>query len=162
MKKVRVAVVGAGAFGKNHLRVLHEGPGAELVAVVDTDPDRAQRAAQDHGCKSLEKLDQLYGQVDAAVVAVPTVAHADVGCQLLEHGIDVLMEKPIAADLESAKRLTETAETHGRILQIGHLERFNPAVQAMQQKITLPLFFEIHRMRIHMFMSLRTTRRFTQ
>ena len=73
---------------------------------------------------------ELIGKVDAAVVAVPTSAHADVGCRLLENGIDVLVEKPIAADIASAKRMVDTAAGHGRILQVGHLERFNPAVTA--------------------------------
>jgi predicted dehydrogenase len=88
----------------------------------------------------------LVGKVDAAVVAVTTSAHADVGCPLLEAGIDVLVEKPIAADLSDAERLIAAAKSNGRILQVGHLERFNPAVQAVQRKVTLPLFFEIHRM----------------
>jgi predicted dehydrogenase len=84
--------------------------------------------------------------VDAAVVAVPTSAHADVGCPLLESGIDVLVEKPITADLASARRLVDTAARHQRILQVGHLERFNPAVTALKKIVRLPLFFEIHRL----------------
>ena len=146
MEKIRVAVIGAGAFGKNHLRVLHESPDAELVAVVDTDAGRAAEAADRHHCRAITNLAELPGLVDAAIVAVPTTSHADVGCRLLESGIDVLIEKPIAADLASAQRLIDSAESNGRILQVGHLERFNPAVQAVQKKVTLPLFFEIHRM----------------
>ena len=146
MEKIRVAVIGAGAFGKNHLRVLRESPDAELVAVVDTDADRAAEAADQHNCRAITDLAELPGLVDAAIVAVPTTSHADVGCKLLESGIDVLIEKPIAADLASAQRLINSAESNGRILQVGHLERFNPAVQAVQKKVTLPLFFEIHRM----------------
>ena len=146
MEKTRIAVIGAGAFGKNHLRVLHESPDAELVAVVDTDPGRSAEAADQHHCRAITNLSELPGLVDAAIVAVPTTSHADVGCRLLESGIDVLIEKPIAADLASAQRLIDSAESNGRILQVGHLERFNPAVQAVQKKVTLPLFFEIHRM----------------
>ena len=146
MEKIRVAVIGAGAFGKNHLRVLHESPDAELVAVVDTDAGRAAEAADRHHCRAITNLAELPGLVDAAIVAVPTTSHADVGCRLLESGIDVLIEKPIAADLASAQRLIDSADSNGRILQVGHLERFNPAVQAVQKKVTLPLFFEIHRM----------------
>jgi predicted dehydrogenase len=146
LDKVRVAVVGAGAFGANHLRVLHESLVADLVAVVDTDLERAAEAAGRYGCRAIGTVPQLSGMVDAAIVAVPTSAHADVGCELLELGIDVLVEKPIAADLAAAERLIATSEAHGRVLQVGHLERFNPAVQALTGKVTLPLFFEIHRM----------------
>jgi predicted dehydrogenase len=143
-----VAVVGAGAFGRNHMRVLHESPGAELVAIVDTDPARASESAAKYECEPLTDFRELAGKVDAAVVAVPTSAHAKVGCALLEAGIDVLIEKPIAADLVEAGRIISTAEANGRILQVGHLERFNPAVRAVQEKVTLPLFFEIHRMSV--------------
>ena len=146
MDKVRVAVVGAGAFGANHLRVLHESLEAQLVAVVDTDMERAAEAAGRYGCRAIAALPQLAGIADAAIVAVPTSAHADVGCELLELGLDVLVEKPIAGDLAAAERLIATAEANGRVLQVGHLERFNPAVQALTGKVTVPLFFEIHRM----------------
>lgn len=146
MNKVRVAVVGAGAFGKNHLRVLHESPDAELAAVVDIDAERAHAAASQHQCKAMSDVAQLSGNVDAAILAVPTTIHAELGCRLLDAGIDVLVEKPIAPDVESAQRLVEAARNNGRVLQTGHLERFNPAVQAVQKKTTLPLFFEIHRM----------------
>ena len=142
-----VAVVGAGAFGKNHLRILRELPGAQLVAVVDKELGSAAAAAQEYGCH-VASLDQLVGRVDAAVVATPTSTHRDIGCFLLENGIDVLIEKPIAPDLLAAQALIRTAAANGRILQVGHLERFNPAVLAVQRKITLPLFFEIHRMSV--------------
>lgn len=132
----RVAVVGAGQFGQNHCRVVRQSTRAELTAVVDTDPARA----------AIADYKELAGKVDAAIVATPTVAHAEIGSWLLEQGIDVLVEKPIAPDLESAGRLIEAAEKHGRILQVGHLERFNPAVVALEARVTLPLFFEIHRL----------------
>src|SRR6476646_2491637 len=143
-----MAVVGAGGFGKNHLRVIHEMAGADLVAVVDTDAARSAEAAAQYGCKSLTDVSGLIGHVDAAVVAVPTNAHADVGCRLLEAGIDVLVEKPIAPDLASADRLIQSAESNSRILQVGHLERFNPAVMALEKAARLPLFFEIHRLSV--------------
>ncbi len=143
-----MAVVGAGGFGKNHLRVIHEKPDTELVAVIDTDPQRAAEAAERYGCKHSTDLSSLFGCVDAAIVAVPTTAHAEVGCTLLDAGIDVLVEKPIAADLVSAQRLIDSAHAGGRILQVGHLERFNPAVQALRNIVTLPLFFEIHRLSV--------------
>lgn len=148
MKKIRVAVVGAGQFGKHHMRVIRESERAELAAVVDQDPARAAEAASAYGCPCFTDFRQLAGLVDAAVVAVPTVKHAEVGCPLLEAGIDLLVEKPIAADLDSARRLVDTAAAHGRILQVGHLERFNPAVAALREIVDAPLFFEIHRLSI--------------
>jgi predicted dehydrogenase len=147
LQKLRVAVVGAGAFGRNHLRVLGDMPDAEIAAVVDTDMSRAESAAASFGCAAAASLSTL-PEVDAVIVAVPTVSHAEVGCELLERGIDVLMEKPIAPDLPSARRLADTAARNGRILQVGHLERFNPAVTALAEMVTLPLFFEIHRMSV--------------
>jgi predicted dehydrogenase len=134
----RVAVIGAGQFGQNHIRVVSESQGAELTAIVDTDPAKAP--VQDYR--------QLYGKIDAAIISAPTAVHAEIGCDLLSNGIDILVEKPIAPDLASADRLVETAAQHGRILQVGHLERFNPAVIALESLATLPLFFEIHRMSV--------------
>jgi len=146
VNKIRVAVVGAGVFGRHHLRVLSQSLNATLVGVVDADPERAAMAAAEHNCLTFATLGELQGNVDAAVVATPTSLHAAVGCELLESGIDVLVEKPIAADLASARRLVDTAAEHERILQIGHLERFNPAVAALKKITTVPLFFEIHRL----------------
>ena len=146
MDKIRVAVIGAGVFGRHHLRVLSQSLDATLVGVVDANPERAARAAAEHNCLTFATLGELQGNIDAAVVAVPTSLHAEVGCELLEAGIDVLVEKPIAPDLSSARRLVETAAAHDRILQIGHLERFNPAVTALKKIATIPLFFEIHRL----------------
>jgi predicted dehydrogenase len=146
LNKIRVAVVGAGVFGRHHLRVLSQSLNATLVGVVDADPERAAQAAAQHNCLTFATLGELKDNVDAAVVAVPTSLHAAVGCELLEAGIDVLVEKPIAANLASARRLVDTAAEHERILQIGHLERFNPAVAALKKIATIPLFFEIHRL----------------
>jgi predicted dehydrogenase len=146
LTKIRVAVVGAGVFGRHHLRVLSQSLHATLVGVIDSDPERAALAAAEHNCLTFATLGELRGNVDAAVVAVPTSLHAEVGCELLESGIDVLVEKPIAADLASARRLVDTAKEHERILQIGHLERFNPALAAVKKVTSLPLFFEIHRL----------------
>ena len=146
MNKIRVAVIGAGVFGRHHLRVLSQSLNATLVGVVDADPERAAQAAAEHNCLTYATLGELKGNIDAAVVAVPTSLHAEVGCELLESGIDVLVEKPIAADPGSARRLVDTAAKHERILQIGHLERFNPAVAALKKIVNIPLFFEIHRL----------------
>lgn len=146
MDKIRVAVVGAGVFGRHHLRVLSQSLNATLVGVVDADPERAAMAAAEHNCLTFATLGELKGNIDAAVVAVPTSQHAEVGCELLESGIDVLVEKPIAPNLASARRLVDTAAKHQRILQVGHLERFNPALAALKKITSVPLFFEIHRL----------------
>lgn len=146
MSQTRVAVIGAGSFGRHHLRILSQSPNAILAGVVDKDEPRAAAAAAQYGCQAFSTIEQLPGQVDAAIVAVPTSLHADVGCALLESGIDILVEKPIAQDLSSAKRLTGAAARTGRILQVGHLERLNPAVTALKKIVTLPLFFEVHRL----------------
>ncbi len=147
MAKVRVVVVGAGEFGRNHLRVVAESERAALAGVVDLDPGRAAAAADRFDCPVL-RLEEVADRADAALVAVPTRAHAEVGCALLEAGLDLLVEKPIAADLASARQLVDTARTRGRILQVGLLERFNPAVTAVKSILSLPLFFEVHRMSV--------------
>lgn len=148
MAPIRIAVAGAGVFGRNHLRVLNEVPGAELAGVFDTDSTRAAEAAAKFNTRVLASLTEFRETADAAIVAVPTRTHADVGCALLESGLDVLVEKPIAPDLASAQRLMDAADRSGRILQVGHLERFNPAVEALEQIVNQPLFFEIHRLSV--------------
>lgn len=146
MTKIRTAVIGAGSFGRHHLRILSQSPNAELAGVVDSDASRASAAAAQYGCPAYALPSDLAGRIDAAVVAVPTSAHAVVGGALLEAGVDVLVEKPIAPDIESARRLVDAAARAGRILQVGHLERLNPAITALQKMVTVPLFFEIHRL----------------
>jgi len=146
--KPRVAVAGAGAFGKNHLRVIHHSEHAELAGVYDVDPARAAVVAEPHGCRVFHGLDELTENADAAVIASPTVTHSEVGCKLMEAGLDVMVEKPIAHSLEAARTLVDTAARLQRILQIGHLERFNPAVIALAAAIGKPLFFEIHRLSV--------------
>jgi len=116
--------------------------------VVDSDATRAGESASLYNCEALTDFRQLAGKVDAAVVAVPTTSHEAVAVDLLAAGIDVLVEKPIAPDMESAGRMVEAAERSGRILQVGHLERFNPAVIELERRATLPLFFEIHRLNL--------------
>ena len=145
-RKKRLAVVGAGQFGRNHCRVIHESENAQLAAVVDINAARAAEISVLYGAEPLSEVSELAGKVDAAVVASPTSTHETVGCALIEAGIDILVEKPIATGDLSAARLVEAAERRGRILQVGHLERFNPAVTELERRITLPLFFEIHRM----------------
>ncbi|MCW5963075.1 MAG: Gfo/Idh/MocA family oxidoreductase [Bryobacterales bacterium] len=145
---VRVAVVGVGSFGQNHVRVLKDLPGARLAGVFDRDAARAQEIASGAGVPVLESLEAVAREADAAVVAVPTVAHEAVASFLMGEGLDVLVEKPIAPSVAEGERLAAQACAHDRILQVGHLERYNPAVLALQRELTLPLFFEIHRMSI--------------
>lgn len=149
---IRVAVVGVGSFGKNHARVYHElqlqGHGVELVAVVDEELSQAASIARQFGCLALGGIEELRGRVDAASVAVPTVHHLSVAAALMAAGIDVLIEKPLAASLDEADELMALARTHGRIAQAGHLERFNPAVRATVPLLTRPMFFEVHRLSV--------------
>jgi predicted dehydrogenase len=148
MSLPRVAVIGAGAFGQNHCRVVHESERAQLAAIVDCDVSRAAEMAGRYGAPGFADYRDLPGKIDAAVIAAPTSLHAEIGCFLLDAGVDVLVEKPIATTLDEAARLVAAAERGGRILQVGHLERFNPAVIALEQRATLPLFFEIHRLNL--------------
>ncbi len=143
MGKPRIAVIGAGKFGQNHVRHLGAHPGVDLVAVAD--PNEAARS-QFPTLTTVADYRELLGTVDCAVVAAPSSLHTEIGSTLLSSAVDVLMEKPIAEDGAGARRLIELATEHGRILQIGHLERFNPAVEALAAKIKLPLFFEVHRL----------------
>jgi predicted dehydrogenase len=146
VKTVRIAVIGAGVFGRNHLRVIHESQNATLAGVLDIDLKHATEAAAPYGCPVFASVEELAGRTQAAVVATPTVTHAEIGCKLMELGVDVLVEKPLAHDPPAARRLVEAAARHGRILQTGHLERFNPAVMALESAIGHPLFFEVHRL----------------
>jgi predicted dehydrogenase len=132
-------VVGTGAMGRNHVRILSSLPGVELVGVHDPDPK-----AGELGVRVFERLDDLAGQIDAAVVAAPTMAHADIGCFLLQRGIHVLVEKPIASSLAEADRLLEAQGD--RVLAVGHVEFYNPAVQALVGIGTPPRFVEVQRL----------------
>jgi predicted dehydrogenase len=156
---LRVAVAGAGAFGRNHLRVVREletaGEGVALVAVVDPDAARAEEARKQYGIKVYATIDELLKadlKLDAAIVAVPTVKHHEVAAALLDArtgaGMDLLVEKPLAANLSEADDLIAQAERGGKILQPGHLERFNPAVLAVEPNLKRPMFFEAHRLSV--------------
>ena len=145
-KKIRVAVVGTGEFGRNHARVYREIPGADFIGVYDKNPERAAQIAAEFQTQALASLEELRGRADAVSVAVPTVEHSAVGCRLMEMGLDVLVEKPMATSLAEADALLEVAEKFSRILQVGHVERFNPAVLAVEPILNHPLFFEVHRL----------------
>src|SRR3954465_3568325 len=126
---LRIGVFGTGAMGRNHVRLLSSLPGAELVGIYDPKPESAAAAARAHGAQIAPRLEELAGEIEAAVVAAPTVAHADMGCVLLGRGLHVLIEKPLAGSLEEADRLL--AHAKGQVLAVGHVEFFNPAVQAL-------------------------------
>jgi len=145
-RKIRIAVVGTGEFGRNHVRVYREMEGVELAGIFDQDGARATTIAQEFATRAFNRLEDLQGAVDAATVSVPTVSHAEVGCRLMEMGIDVLVEKPMASTLAEADALLDAASRHARILQVGHVERFNPAVLAVEPVVSRPLFFEVHRL----------------
>jgi len=149
---MQVAVIGGGAFGRNHARVYHElhkqGEPVRLAAIVDSDRARADALAEQFGASAFYSVQQLLDRAkpQAASVAVPTVHHLDVARALLKAGVDVLIEKPLATSLHEADELIRLAHTAGRIAQVGHLERFNPAVRAAIPLITRPMFFEVHRL----------------
>jgi predicted dehydrogenase len=145
-KRIRVAVVGTGEFGRNHARVYREIEGAELVGVCDEDPQRAAAVAAQFQAPVFQSIEDLRDHADAVSVSVPTIAHAEVGCRLLQMGLDVLIEKPMASNLAEADALLNAARGNGSILQVGHVERFNPAVIAVQPILNRPLFFEVHRL----------------
>lgn len=151
---LRVGVVGCGAFGRNHARVYRDlradaAQGVEFVGVADSEFSRAEAVAREFGTQAFRSADELIAAGAQAVsVAVPTVFHLKVARQLMQSGVDVLIEKPLATTLAEADELIEIAGKHGRVAQAGHLERFNPAVRATVPLLTQPMFFEVHRLSV--------------
>ncbi|MEN3339741.1 MAG: hypothetical protein V7647_3417 [Acidobacteriota bacterium] len=143
---LRVAVIGIGHLGRHHARILSSLEGAQLVAVVDTAADRAAEAAGTTGARALTDFRELFGQVDAVTVAVPTELHREVALPFLERGIAVMVEKPMARSLDEADELLQAARTSGATLGVGHTERYNPAVTAVLPLVTSPRFIEVHRL----------------
>ena len=148
-------MVGVGVFGRNHARVYKEleqqGEPVRLVGVVDPSLDRADSVAREFGCRAFGTVEQMFtthSEIRAASVAAPTVHHFEVAGALMQAGIDVLIEKPLAASLAEADQLLQLAAKHKRIAQVGHLERFNPAVRATVPLLTQPMFFEVHRLSV--------------
>jgi predicted dehydrogenase len=138
--------LGVGEHGKKHAREFKQVPGAELVGVYDVRLERAQEIAAELGVRAFASLDEAFGAVRAVSVVIPTTEHAAMAKQAFARGIDVLLEKPITRTVEEADELIQLAESTGRILQVGHLERFNPGVLAARAATTRPMFFEIHRL----------------
>ncbi len=145
-KPVRVGVVGVGYVGHHHARIYSELPGVELVGVVDIDEARLQELKARHSVHLCRDYRELLGKVDAVSVAVPTLLHYPIAKEFLEFGVDVLVEKPIAQSLAQADELVEIAKAGDRIFQVGHIERFNGAVKALEAIVRSPGFIESHRL----------------
>lgn len=146
-KPLRAAVVGVGYLGRFHAQKYAQLPRVSLVAVVDADADRAQAVANEfQGCQALTQAEDLFEQVDLISVVVPTQLHFSTAKPFLERGIHVLLEKPMTVTVEEARELNTIAQTTGAVFQIGHLERFNPALMAVTRQSIAPLFIESHRL----------------
>ena len=144
--RVRAAVVGVGYLGAFHAEKYASLPNVELVGVVDADAARAAAIGAKVGAPAIASVEELFGRIDCASIAVPTNAHFAVASALLARGVDVLVEKPITATLDEGRALVDLAAQHGRILQVGHLERFNPAIRSLAGVLTRPRFIECHRL----------------
>lgn len=143
---IRVGVLGVGSLGQHHARVYAELPGCELVGVVDADPARAKEIAKKNRCQAFSDPKALLGKVDAVSVVVPTAQHFEVGRVFLDAGVHCLVEKPLSIDLGEADALIDAARKSGAVLQVGHIERFNPAILALKEHRSEPLFIEAHRL----------------
>jgi predicted dehydrogenase len=146
MKTPRVGVVGVGHIGKNHARLYAELPSVRFTSIYDTDRGVAEKLAAEYGVKAAASLDEFAEQVDAASVATPTNTHFEIGRELLSGGKHLLVEKPIADNTAHASELAELAAARGLVLQVGHVERFNPVLGALEKRLTNPRFIEAHRL----------------
>ena len=146
MSEIQTAVIGAGHLGRFHALKYHLLENCKLVAVCDTNLEKAQEVAAETSCLSVADYQELLGQVDAVSIAVPTGLHFDVARDFLRNRAHVLVEKPITATLEQADQLIALAEEYDRVLQVGHLERFNPAIVELEKELTEALFIESHRL----------------
>lgn len=145
-RKIKVGVVGVGSLGKNHARIYASLPEAELVGLYDTDHARAAALAAEYKTRAFDRLEDLLGGLEAASVVVPTDLHHPIASPLLERGIHVLVEKPIASSTQEAVDMVALARRHNAILQVGHVERFNPVLTFLDQVGRPPRFIEAHRL----------------
>ena len=145
MTTFRTAVVGVGIQGERHAQKFAALEGASLVGIVDADTERAKLVAADLGSEVVADYRDLIGEVDAVAVATPTTTHFEIASALLENDVDVLLEKPFTTTMDEAVRLVDLAEGRSRVLQVGHQERFNPAILALADRIEKPLFVESNR-----------------
>jgi predicted dehydrogenase len=146
MNKIRVGVVGVGHIGREHARIYSQLPDVEFVGLHDVDSHVAEKVAQRHGVKAFPSAQALAQEVDAATVATPTSTHHEIAGLFLGLGKHVLVEKPITDDTVQAKALVDLAQQKNIVLQVGHIERFNPALNALEEKLTHPRFIEAHRL----------------
>ena len=146
MKKLRVGVVGVGHIGKNHARLYAELSGAQFTAIYDTDQARARQLADEFGIVAAPSLEEFIQEVDAASISTPTSTHFDIAHELLTRGKHLLIEKPIAENTVHASELAELAANRRLVLQVGHVERFNPILSALEKRLTNPRFIEAHRL----------------
>jgi len=144
-QNMKVGVIGVGYLGKYHAQKYKDIEGVELVGVADVDLPTAERIADENDCRAFQDYRELLKQVDAVSVVVPTIYHYEVALDCIAAGVDMLMEKPITTTVEEADEIIAKAEEKGLILQVGHLERFNPAVEAMLPSLTIPVFIESQR-----------------
>lgn len=153
-KKIRTAVIGVGHLGQHHARILKSAEKSELVAVVDANDARAAEFGAKYECQGLTNYHDLAGKVDAVSIAVPTSQHYSVASWFLEQGIHTLVEKPICQSIDEAERLVALAKAKGAVLQIGHIERFNPALRQIKSQIEGVAFIEAHRLSPYPFRSM--------
>ena len=146
MQQVRTAVIGVGYLGRFHAQKYAALPGADLVAVVDANEENRTKVAAETGCRAVADFRDILGEVDAVSIATPTPLHYPIAQECLDRGLHVLVEKPITTTLEEARSLIETAARRGRVLQVGHLERFNAAILALAGTLRTPRFVESHRL----------------
>jgi predicted dehydrogenase len=146
MTKIRVAVIGVGYLGRFHAQKYAQLQDCELVAVVDARPQAREAVAREVGTRALADHRALLGEVDAVSIATPTAAHFPIACEFLQSGVHVLVEKPISETPQQARELIELAARQGRVLQVGHLERFNPAIVGAEEHLRAPRFIECHRL----------------
>ncbi len=146
MKKIRAAVIGTGYLGRFHAQKYATLESSDLVAIAEINREQGERVADELNTRWVEDYTTLVGEVDAVSIVVPTQLHHEVAGFFLDHGIHVLLEKPITVTVEQAEELIERGEKNGALLQVGHLERFNPAVQALSSVLEEPLFIESHRL----------------
>ncbi|MHC4944791.1 MAG: Gfo/Idh/MocA family oxidoreductase [Planctomycetota bacterium] len=152
MDELRIAVVGVGHLGKHHARIYSQMPGVKLVGVVDTDKERAETVADRHDSRTFTSYAELPDELDAVSIAVPTTGHFELASYFLKRGVSVLVEKPMTATLEEAEELDRiAAATKDACLQVGHIERFNPAMVAIRDYKIEPKFIESHRLAPYKF-----------
>jgi len=149
MSTQNIAVIGTGYLGKFHVQKYAQMPHVNLVGVVDIDREQVEKIAQEYETRAYTRYEDLFGQVDAVSIVVPTQLHYQVAKDFLLNDVDVMIEKPITQTIEQADELIEIATEKKRLIQVGHLERFNPVVEALRDKVNNPMFIESHRIAIY-------------